>query len=242
MLLAKLWISKDLAEIHLLEDNIRHSFAEATDKRKELFNGLKTSHLEAALHIRFHCPQTMGIFQTGVQQTESRLSSPYALPYIFLFFHQYLRNYDFELGMDEDDSNSQINIVDEWDEEPFLDFLRRTCLQRLALKAPISEAHLVECLKIMSLALRTLRVTSELAVIPMTSPFLTVNLSSGSFIGCASMVDYPFEPSKLMEFRCGTADDIPAKNKVVHLRVTRDTDSSFTFNICNKQSIDLWNN
>ena len=150
------------------------------------------------------------------------------------------------MGMDEDDDDdSQVNIIDKWDEEPFLDFLRHTCLQRLALKAPISEAHLVECLKIISPTLRTLCITSNLAVIHvprmMASPFLIVNLSSGSFIGCVSMVDSPFEPSKLLECTLA-ADDIPAKNKVVHLRVTRDTDSSFTFNICDKQSIDLSNN
>jgi len=151
-----------------------------------------------------------------------------------------LKEADFELGMDEDDDgdSSQVNIVDEWDEEPFLDFLRHTCLHTLGLKAPISEPHLIECLKVTSPTLRTLRVTSE--VIRMTSPFLRVNLSSGSFVGCVSMVDYPFGPSTLMEFRCSAVDDIPADN-IVHLGVTRDIDGSFTFDICDKQSIDLPN-
>ena len=76
-----------------------------------------------------------------------------------------LKEADFELGMDEDDDgDSQVNIVDEWEEQPFLDFLRHTCLQRLTLKAPISEAHLVECLKIISPTVQILCVTSELSV------------------------------------------------------------------------------
>jgi hypothetical protein len=43
-------LEETLAEVRLLEDHIRHSFAEAADKRKELFNGLRTSHLETALY------------------------------------------------------------------------------------------------------------------------------------------------------------------------------------------------